>query len=429
MTPVKSLISLISLTATYVIPSVFLLRKTSRKKYFLLRFFLPLIAGMAIIYFIPQRVELGVFKFSPQVFLLYSLVVGVILFSYNTNLKTTIIIVLTSALLQHIGYNLRMILFEETGLNEALSFDWIYYIGKLVDYAILALQIFIVTMILKLSNSSLDEISYKSYFVVLFAVAGLLAVIFLSFDRSYALIEIIYDTLLCLTLLFINIYTNKTYVSQKMYEASIVKQNEQYEFLLASFDAIDRRMHDLKYYVNAIENGDNEERKKIAATLKEGTVDFEKLIYTGNSVIDSILSEKSVVCENYKIKFIISSNLSDLSFMDSIDIYIIFGNLLDNAIESQKLVPQDKRYITIHSKKEKNIVFILIENYLDHRIEFKNDLPKTTKKDKYNHGFGIRNVKKTLEKYDGELLLSQKQNVFQATIMLPLKDETSSTQE
>ena len=76
-----------------------------------------------------------------------------------------------------------------------------------------------------------------------------------------------------------------------------------------------------------------------------------------------------------------------------------------------------------------NIVFILIENYLDHQIEFKNDLPKTTKKDKYNHGFGIRNVKKTLEKYDGELLLSQKQNVFQATIMLPLKDETSSTQE
>ena len=100
-----------------------------------------------------------------------------------------------------------MILFEETGLNEALSFDWIYYIGKLVDYAILALQIFIVNMILKLSNSSLDEISYKSYFVVLFAVAGLLAVIFLSFDRSYALIEIIYDTLLCLSLLFINIYT------------------------------------------------------------------------------------------------------------------------------------------------------------------------------------------------------------------------------
>ena len=108
--------------------------------------------------------------------------------------------------------------------------------------------------------------------------------------------------------------------------------------------------------------------------------------------------------------------------MDTSDIYILFGNLMDNAIEAvQKLDDVDKRVISINIHSENDIFIANISNYYAGEIALRADgLPDTTKLDRDFHGMGTKSANLIVDKYGGNLEFTADDGIFAANIVIPL---------
>ena len=99
---------------------------------------------------------------------------------------------------------------------------------------------------------------------------------------------------------------------------------------------------------------------------------------------------------------------------------VILGNLIENAIEYLKSVPDpDKRVIALSIRQEGEMDVIHTENYLDKTPKQFDDLPLTTKPDVEDHGFGLKSVRYTLKKYGGILRITTDDHLFSATAAMP----------
>lgn len=105
-------------------------------------------------------------------------------------------------------------------------------------------------------------------------------------------------------------------------------------------------------------------------------------------------TEHGAMC--FELKIMVDGGLLD--FMDVMDVSALFGNMLDNAIESAEKQKEEKRLVGLYISREKQFLKIRTENYCDEKIRFKNGMPVTTKKDKRFHGYGMKSMQKTVEK-------------------------------
>ena len=100
------------------------------------------------------------------------------------------------------------------------------------------------------------------------------------------------------------------------------------------------------------------------------------------------------------------------------DIYALFGNALDNAIEAVR--GAKRRSISLVVRRAMGVVSVSVENYYapDAQPSFEDGLPQTTKADKANHGFGMRSMRAIAERYGGTLVARAEDGVFHLDIML-----------
>lgn len=198
-------------------------------------------------------------------------------------------------------------------------------------------------------------------------------------------------------------------------------QYKNYQLSKENIDMVNRKYHDLKHQINLL---------KTQAYVGKSTSYLEKMereirVYetqnkTGNQILDAVLTNKAMICQNKEIelKFIVDGGA--LSFMEDMDVSALFGNMLDNAIESaEKQREKQKRLIWLYVTKEKQFVRIRTENYCDEKVRFKNGMPVTTKKDRRLHGYGMKSIKSTVEKYHGSVVAAQENNWFELKILLP----------
>ena len=198
-------------------------------------------------------------------------------------------------------------------------------------------------------------------------------------------------------------------------------QYKNYQLSKENIDMVNQKYHDLKHQINLL---------KTQAYVGKSTSYLEKMereirVYetqnkTGNQILDAVLTNKAMICQNKEIelKFIVDGGA--LSFMEDMDVSALFGNRLDNAIESaEKQQEKQKRLIWLYVTKEKQFVRIRTENYCDEKIRFKNGMPVTTKKDRRLHGYGMKSIKSTVEKYHGSVVAAQENNWFELKILLP----------
>ena len=198
-------------------------------------------------------------------------------------------------------------------------------------------------------------------------------------------------------------------------------QYKNYQLSKENIDMVNQKYHDLKHQINLL---------KTQAYVGKSTSYLEKMereirVYetqnkTGNQILDAVLTNKAMICQNKEIelKFIVDGGA--LSFMEDMDVSALFGNMLDNAIESaEKQQEKQKRLIWLYVTKEKQFVRIRTENYCDEKVWFKNGMPVTTKKDRRLHGYGMKSIKSTVEKYHGSVVAAQENNWFELKILLP----------
>lgn len=205
---------------------------------------------------------------------------------------------------------------------------------------------------------------------------------------------------------------------------SVLKsQYDQYRNYQDSLDLIHMKYHDLKHQITGLRmETDAERRKKWLDAIEEEISVFETMNKTGSQVLDTVLAAKAFVCRKNEIQMTCVADGKLLAFMHVIDICSIFGNALDNAIESVIMLPEkEKRLIHVSVSAKKSFVYILVENYCENQvINAGQRLPFTTKADSKNHGFGLKSIDYAVEKYEGSLNVSQKGSWFSLEILIPI---------
>lgn len=199
-------------------------------------------------------------------------------------------------------------------------------------------------------------------------------------------------------------------------------QYHQYKQSRESIDLINYKYHDLKHQIAVLRAEENpEKRHAFLDKMEEEIKQYELQNKTGNKVLDTVLTSKSMYCDKHGITLTCVADGSLLDFMDTMDICSIFGNALDNAIECElKIQDKEKRLIHLTVSQQKNFLMIRVENYFEGNLGIKEGKLTTTKKEKDFHGYGIKSIKYTTEKYNGAVTIETKHQWFQIKILIPL---------
>lgn len=197
----------------------------------------------------------------------------------------------------------------------------------------------------------------------------------------------------------------------------LLEGQKQYESTKKSIDIINLKCHDLKHKLSAYASvlPDDE-----IASMKKSIEIYDSSIKTGNSVLDIIITEKNLICSSYGIKFTCLGNGNLLSFINTADLYALFGNAIDNAIDAVKdLTEEGKRLISINIDEKGDYVLIYFINYYEGSLQMERGLPLTTKTtDQGYHGFGLKSIRLIASKYKGSILVSAKDGIFNLCVSL-----------
>ena len=191
-----------------------------------------------------------------------------------------------------------------------------------------------------------------------------------------------------------------------------------------SIDLVNRKYHDLKYQIRLLKSSaTEEERQEYLQQMEQEIRQYEAQNKTGNHVLDTILTGKSLQCQKLNITFLCVADGKALDFMSVMDICSLFGNILDNAIESvQKIGNPEERIIRVRVDRHKSFLRILEANRYPGGLRMEDGLPVTTKKDRAYHGYGVRSIKNVVEKYGGSLELLPGEAWFEVHILIPLSE-------
>lgn len=196
-------------------------------------------------------------------------------------------------------------------------------------------------------------------------------------------------------------------------EQMLISQKAQYESYRVNTDLINRKCHDLKHQVAALHMmGDGEHQHKVIKEIEDSVMFYDSFIKTGNEGLDTILTQKNLLCTEKEILFTCVADGTLLDFMDPVDLFVFFGNLMDNAIEAVQSLPVEKRSIQLSVSQKAGMVIIREENPTSNTLQMEDGRTVTTKEDADNHGFGIRSMEMVAEKYDGSLSLKVEDGVF-----------------
>lgn len=227
--------------------------------------------------------------------------------------------------------------------------------------------------------------------------------------------------IICILVAFICnvIFTNKYVLTQRKKReeeialSQLEMKNEYYLKRLEEEEKVKEIYHDLKNFFLVTESS------VIDKTIYEKLKKYGSYYETGNIFLNIILADKVSKAEEFGITIECNVDFSKGSFMQPLEITTLFGNLLDNAIEACEKVDIEERYITFKSQYKGDFLSIVIKNsmrYFDNTI-------KTNKKNKAFHGYGLINVKRVIQNYNGHLSIVAQDNEFMISIIIPIVDD------
>ncbi len=200
-----------------------------------------------------------------------------------------------------------------------------------------------------------------------------------------------------------------------------------YQLIQEKYNELKILIHDFDKYCNYINGkiaGGQEDVQALTKKIKDKNKDFLTVDYTNNKALNILLSQKVKECNEKQIDFQIYAQDVDLSFFEESEIIAIFGNLIDNAIESCMISEIKKIFLQIKTMNDKFLV-INLENSADNEPVTENGKLKTRKFDKDTHGIGVLSVKQALDNlkdHNGRLQweYSADKRIFTATILISL---------
>lgn len=409
--------------------------KLKKKNPFILRYIISILLCLEISFVFPLFSD-NAFYISSMFFIFWIVVYLMMIFCLQENKKNLLFISIIGYTTEHIAYELYLFIVTVFGIvngeNGIYSFQnkflFINYQDAICYFASYLVIYFFAYLFFARKIKGNEGIRINN---PLFLIIGIIFIFIdislnafvdnyskANFDKTYICTIAIINILLCIMFEFFAFETSTRQELRKNLDViSQMKYNEekQYELSKENIALINQKCHDLKYFIRNYGNNQTL-NPQVIEEISQSIEIFDSNIKTGNNALDIIFTEKSLLCYKNNIRFTCIADGKLLSFMDDVDAYSLFGNLVDNAIEALKDEAQ-KRVISLIIKGQGDFVSISIQNFFSKQLRFENGLPITTKKDKKYHGYGMQSIKMICEKYNGTLSINTNDNIFSVNIL------------
>ena len=422
----------------------FMLKK---KNHAVLRYILSIAVVLLFAFLFPIFDFSYTWRYSSLMFTIIFFVCFIsLIFVYDVPIKTLFFNSVTAYTAQHLSYQFYSLLVNLLNIEETLGFN--SYGEAVVENAFTYTQVILfclliivytivysiltIIFILKRNNS---ESQISNFNVVLIAALILLVevvvnstVIYGAHDENDSLLIHVgvYNIICCVMLLLIEyfILSNKTLeIELDTTNQLLYKAHEQYEQNKENMELINIKCHDLKQQIRTLGKNAYVSKEELNDIEKQINI-YDSKVKTGNEALDLILSEKSLICHKNNIILKCYADCSKLSFISNPDIYSLFGNAVDNAIEAvSKIEDINKRTINLYVRNIAKCISISIENYYVGELSINNEnLIVTSKSNKNYHGFGLKSIKLIVNKYHGDMKILTNDNIFTLAILFPLSE-------
>ena len=181
--------------------------------------------------------------------------------------------------------------------------------------------------------------------------------------------------------------------------------------------------HDYHNHIQALSaylaSGQIEEAMKFLEEINENLVRVDTVLKTGNKMVDAILNSKISLMNTKEIRVNATARVPDNIGVDNVDLSIIIGNLLDNAMEACEKLPEDDRFVRIFINVKNEHLYMSFTNSAGKKKEKIGGRFLSSKGE--NHGFGLSRVDSLVEKYGGYLTRASEDGGFTTEVILPVK--------
>ena len=402
-----------------VFPIILLFSRGIRKrKYFAGR----IILGFLICVFCSRPFLHGLFTYITQ----FILFVISCYFAYEISWKEALYSVTCAYAVQHIAYCVYLIIFRPKSGTQAYAPEYIISAVCIV----LLLYWLIGRKLPEKGHYNVDlRFLLVSFFIIIMLVLGLSILADSMFNveanQIYYVCKL-YDVICCLFVLWEQVdYKNKLNKQREkdMEEQIRLKQKELFRLRQDDVERINLICHDLKKQLEPLKLfADEEQQKAYYDQVCKTIQSYDSQVETGSKVLDTLLSQKRLLCMKNNIELTCVADGKKMDFIPAVDLYTILGNVIDNAIESVLLVSdEEKKVISVSIWTKGNLLLIQTQNYMENDgINFSEGLPVTTKNAHEGHGYGLKSVRKCVEKYSGSMDITAENHMFSLTIIIPI---------
>ena len=409
-----------------------------KKKYPVCRYILTILTCIliAIVFPLFKDVSYSWWYSSITFLILFTCCAISLYFVYNISIQNIFLISITAYTSQHLAYQAYNVLTTFLSIEEKLSFISygdiplnvnITYLNIISFSILLIVYVIIYTIVFVIFNERInkDEAKISNFSIVL--ISGLILLIDIIINsiiiysdkfkgKEVSIIICVYNILCCLMVLFLlfNILNIKQLKTELTITSQLLNKVEaQYKQNKENVDLINIKCHDLKHQIRNFGNKANISNEAVKE-LENIINIYDSNIKTNNDALDLILTEKSLLCQKKNISLKCVADCSKLNFIAEADLYSLFGNMIDNAIEAvTKLEDVNKRSISLIVRNALSCTSIFISNYYEGKINLDyNGIPKTTKVNNGYHGYGLKSIKLIVEKYHGDFKIDIKDNIF-----------------
>ena len=369
----------------------------------------------------------------PKFFILIALSIGFTMLIFKVSFK--------KSLLANLLYNAIMMSLQMIGLLVVMRVtgkDWLQisnnesFIGDLSCQIVMFLIVMVINTVFR--KGVLTNLDIKGWLTfALYPLFTIIAILVLAFSVGKKAVDDVYTGMVILAsgmlimsivifLLIDNVVRRENMIHEKEIMLGQTEHlNQMYRSLSDEREKQKARSHDYINHLNVMlmlaREGKTDEQIRYIEEQLGKEVQSVDIIDTGNALINAVLNIKYLEAKEKGIIIpFIADNLKDIKISDS-DLVTIITNILDNAIEA------------VQKCDEKRIVFKIIKDsdtlIIDSTNTYKGHIPAdydfgTTKSDKKNHGFGLANIKNTVEANKGNCFIDTEGGIFHMSITLPL---------
>lgn len=266
---------------------------------------------------------------------------------------------------------------------------------------LLAIDAFVIAVIKTQPFNELYTASQKNLYLVAlsFAIIGIfiqLAAVIILFTQR-------------------NVYKEKEALTYKY----LNEQKSHYEYLENREKETKKFRHDLKSHMEMISSLAKEcQYERMNAYLEQMNIridDFGNVVTVQNGIVDAIINQYYAKAQSCGVNMEVKGRFPVDCAIDAFDLCTIFSNVLSNALEAAK--ETEEKYILVECVYTEMTIMIIVSNSYKPDAVNGGGQWKTRKADLDYHGYGLENIKDSVEKYKGGLDIETKDNIFSLRIL------------